>query len=239
MRIAVLSDIHGNLPALEKVFDDLRFTSPDLVVCAGDLVDYGPHPNEVVDFIRNVGIPCVMGNHDEAVGYERRVEELKIAPGRDLRVEQASFRWTVENVSETNKNYLRVLPFEFRPKEPFNDILIVHASPRSIYEYLRFNTQPAIYREIARNSSAKCIVFGHIHKTFIKSEAGVMFINVGSVGRPKDGSRKATYLILDVDEEVTASYRRIDYPVKATINDIKRSDLPDELADDLWTGKSK
>lgn len=239
MRVAILSDIHGNLPALEAVWADLKVISPDLILCAGDLVDYGPHPNEVIDFIKDMQIPCVIGNHDQAVGQEIPVEQLKIAPGRNLQVERTAYQWTVDQVSASSKKYLLELPFELRQTVERFKLLVVHASPRSVNEYLRPDTHRTIYEEVAANCPADLVAFGHIHKTFVKSSNSVLFVNSGSVGRPKDGRPRAAYAYLDFNKHIYVGFRKIEYPVEKTVRDIIIRGLPRELADDLRLAKAK
>ncbi|MGE5577786.1 MAG: metallophosphoesterase, partial [Syntrophothermus sp.] len=139
-KIAVVADIHGNLEALKAVLEDAFSTGIEIFICCGDLVDYGPDPNEAVERIRAEKIPCVLGNHDRAVGEPIPLEAHKTASGRDRSVELACLQWTREQCTEVTKAFLRALPpsllFERDGALGGSKVLVVHATPDSVDDYL-------------------------------------------------------------------------------------------------------
>jgi putative phosphoesterase len=234
MRIAIFSDIHGNLPALEAVLADLKTRQLDRVYCLGDLVGYGASPNEVTARIRAEQIPTVMGNYDDGVGFDR--DECGCAyrdPEEKARGER-SLAWTKAQTTAANKAFLRTLHPEIRCDADGRRILLVHGSPRRLNEYLFEDRPLSSFQRLAATSNADIIVFGHTHRPYTKLVDGIWFINVGSVGKPKDGDWRACYAILSPGD--TAEFIRVEYDVKTAAQAIRATDLPSEFADDVETG---
>ena len=236
MRIAIFSDIHGNLAALDAVLADIHRQQVDAVYCLGDLVGYAPFPNEVTDRIRREQIPTIMGNYDDGVGFDR--EECGCAyreAGERMRGQQ-SLEWTKTHVTPENAAFLRSLVPEIRTAADGRRFLLVHGSPRKMNEYLFEDRPLASFQRLAAASNADVIVFGHTHKPYTKLVGDVWFVNVGSVGKPKDGDWRACYAILDVAVEPPASFVGVPYDVAAIADAIRASELPDEFAVDLERG---
>lgn len=188
MRSAVFSDIHGNLPALEAVLSDIPSQQVDAVYCLGDLVGYAPFPNEVIERIRRGGIPTVMGNYDDGVGFDR--DECGCAY-RELTEKQLGARslaWTKDHTTGENKTFLRTLHHEIRFEANDKWVLLVHGSPRKMNEYLFEDRALSSFQRLAASSNADIIVYGHTHRPYTKLVDDVLFVNVGSVGKPKDGT---------------------------------------------------
>jgi putative phosphoesterase len=236
MRIAIFSDIHGNLQALDSVLADIAAQKPDAVYCLGDLVGYGANPNEVTERVRREGYPTVMGNYDDGVGFDR--DECGCAYREEAERErgQRSLEWTKARVTPENKAFLRTLVKEIRFEDGGKRILLVHGSPRKINEYLFEDRPVSSFERLAASSDADVIVFGHTHKPYVKDVAGVTFLNVGSVGKPKDGDWRACYALLD---EGKATFRRVEYDVNAAAAAIRATDLPHEFAADIESGGKK
>ena len=235
MRIAIFSDIHGNMQALEAVLADMAAQKPDAVYCLGDLVGYGANPNEVTDRIRREGYLTVMGNYDDAVGYDRDDCGCGYIEERDWQLGDRSLAWTKAHTTTENKAFLRTLVKEIRFETDGERLLLVHGSPRNMNELLFEDRAISTFERIAASSSADVIVFGHTHKPYTKNVEGVLFVNVGSVGKPKDGDWRACYAVF---EHGAASFRRVDYDVKAAAAAIRAADLPDEFASDIESGGS-
>ena len=233
MRIAIFSDIHGNLQALEAVLDDIRAQKPDAVYCLGDLVGYGANPNEVTERVRREGFPTIMGNYDDGVGFDR--DECGCAYREDAERErgQRSLEWTKARVTPDLKAYLRTLAAQLRFDADGSRVLLVHGSPRKMNEYLFEDRPLSSFQRLAAASGAEFIVFGHTHKPYVKNVDGVTFLNVGSVGKPKDGDWRACYALID---DGTASFRRVEYDVRSAAAAIRATDLPHEFAADIETG---
>jgi putative phosphoesterase len=235
LRLAIYSDIHGNLPALDAVLEQIRRVSFDAVYCLGDLVGYGASPNEVVDRIRQERTPTIIGNYDDGVGYDRDEcgcayrEEDERARG------QRSLEWTKARTTSENKAFLRGLPAQVRFDADGKRILLVHGSPRKINEYLFEDRPLSSFERLAASSNADVIVFGHTHKPYTKLVNGVLFVNVGSVGKPKDGDWRACYATVDVAAPA-AAFTRVEYDVQRAMDAIRQTDLPPQFAEDLATG---
>jgi putative phosphoesterase len=236
MKLAVLSDIHANLHALEAVWADLEAQRPEAVYSLGDLVGYGAFPNEVIEFIRGRKIPTVMGNYDDGVGFD--LDDCGCAyrdPDDRLRG-QESLMWTRQHTTAENKAFLRSLPLQIRLEERRLRLLLVHGSPRKINEYLYEDRPEASFERLARLAGCDVLLFGHTHLPYRKSAAGTLFVNVGSVGKPKDGDPRAGYVVLHLARRPKIEFRRVAYDVPAAARAMRESGLPAHFADLLETG---
>jgi putative phosphoesterase len=196
-RFAVFSDVHGNLPALEAVLADIERRGIAHTLCLGDLVGYGPSPNEVALLLRDRGIPTLMGNYDQGIGFETGDCGCVYKTDEQRAEGAASLAWTQTAVSDEVKAYLRALEDHFLLQTPSGDILAVHGSPRRINEYL-FEDRPASAMErMAREYPYPAILFGHTHLPYARQVGETTFVNVGSAGRPKDGDWRVCYAIVD------------------------------------------
>lgn len=237
MRIAIISDIHGNLTALEAVLADLRTRPVDATYCLGDLVGYVAHPNEVTERIRAEGIPTIMGNYDDGVGFERDECGCAYTNPVDKELGDRSLAWTKATVTAENKAFLRTLVSEIRFDADGRRVLLVHGSPRRINEYLFEDRPISSFQRLAASSNADIIVFGHTHKPYTKRVDDVLFVNAGSVGKPKDGDWRACYIILDASDPTSpVEFIRVPYDVAREAAAIRASDLPDKFAMDIETG---
>jgi putative phosphoesterase len=237
MKIAVLSDIHANLHALEAVWEDLQAQQPDQVFCLGDLVGYGAFPNEVIEFIRERSIPTVLGNYDDGVGFDLNDCGCAYTDPEMKRLGDQSLRWTQAQTTAENKAFLRALPVQIRLEEQRPRLLLVHGSPRKVNEYLYEDRPQATFERLAKLAGCDILFFGHTHLPYQKRVAGTLFVNAGSVGKPKDGDLRAGYVLVRVSyQRVEVEFRRIDYDVLAAASAIRNSDLPAHFADLLETG---
>lgn len=241
MKIALLSDIHANLPALEAVLANMETRKPDAVYCLGDLVGYNVWPNEVVHEIRKRGIATLAGNHDLKV---KKGAAIEIATKPDK-----NFAYAI--VGENEKDYLLTLPAHIRLEFQLNgekmNLLFVHGSPRSVNEYLSEDMDEALLATIMEDVDADVLCFGHSHKPYHKTIAvkkhGVIVhkhaINIGSVGKPKDGDSRACYVLLHIHsntgilypESLQVEFVRVGYDVEKAARAIEDSPLPNEFAD--------
>ena len=236
MKIAVISDIHANLHALEAVWRDLESRNHDLVYCLGDLVGYGAFPNEVVAFIREREIPTVMGNYDEGVGFDlhdcgcvyRNPEESKLG--------YQSLLWTRKKTTHENKLFLQSLPLQIRLEDQRPTLLLVHGSPRKINEYLYEDRPQATFDNIAKLAGTNILLFGHTHIPYEKRVGGVLFVNAGSVGKLSEGDPGAGYIILDLKRHPKVEFIRISYDVNPVVEAIRKAGLPSHFADQMKTG---
>ncbi|MDW8327353.1 MAG: metallophosphoesterase family protein [Anaerolineales bacterium] len=238
MKIALLSDIHANIHALEAVWADLEAQHPDEVYCLGDLVGYGAYPNEVIDFIRAQHIPTLVGNYDDGVGFDRDdCGCIYKDPEDDARGKQ-SLLWTRERTTPDHKAYLRGLAFQIRREMPGSRqrLLFVHGSPRKVNEYLYADRPASVFENIAKMAQCDALFFGHTHLPYTRTAAGVLFVNCGSVGKPKDGDPRAGYVIVHLNNLIEVEMRRVSYPVAEAARAVRNSGLPPHFADLLETG---
>lgn len=236
MRIAVFSDVHGNLHALRGVWEDIERMHPDATYCLGDLVGYGAYPNEVVEFLRGHETPCVMGNYDEGVGFDLHQCGCAYTGSEERRLGEASFEWTKAQVSPENKAWLQKLPLQIRLEDQRPSLLLVHGSPRKVNEYLYENRSKASLERIASLAGTDLLLFGHTHFAYEKRVGKTLFVNVGSVGRPRDGDARAAYAWLTLGARTHVEFRRVAYDVAAAASAVRRSGLPAEFAEKLEHG---
>jgi putative phosphoesterase len=237
-QIAVLSDVHGNLPALQAVLDDIETLGLGGAYCLGDLVGYGGDPNGVIDLVRDSGISTILGNYDQGVAWETGDCGCFYPDEAAERMGQASYEYTVSTVTDENKAWLRGLPRELRITLQGKKIHLVHGSPRRINEYLLKDRDDRTYERLAEAETDEVLVFGHTHQFWQRRFEQVTFVNVGSVGRPKDGDSRAGYVILEVGEpDITAELVRIDYDVEAAARAVLTAGLPPSLAEGVRTGR--
>lgn len=230
MKIAVISDIHGNLYSLMRVYEDIEEQKADLVICLGDLVGYGPHLNEVVSFIRRKNILCLKGNYDASVvaGDYSFI--------RNNSVNSFALPWAVEELRASNKIYLDSLPTSMSLSFNNRSIKFVHGSPNKINEYL-LEDQPNTINTM-ENLKEDILVCAHTHLPFAKSYGNKLLINSGSVGKPKIGNPNATYVIIDIDEkgQVLTNVKQVSYEYQRIIKDMQLLNFPSGLIRSYETG---
>jgi len=249
MRLAILSDIHSNLPALEAVLDDVRAAGMDEAWCLGDVVGYGAQPDECAELVRERCSLCLVGNHDLAALGELDISTFSPAAS-------AAVRWTREIMSGATTEFLRGL----EPASEDREVAVYHASPRDpVWEYVLWPDQAA---ECIRVQAQRVSFIGHSHVAlfFALAEAGPRgdpddargaqagagttleigrgrwLINPGSVGQPRDGDPRAAWLELDT-EAWRASFHRVEYDIDRAADAIVATDLPEHLARRLYVGQ--
>lgn len=238
VRLAVFSDIHGNLPALEATLEAIDADAPDAIWYAGDFVGYGPWPEECVQSIRARGIAAIAGNYDEkTLAYPRKA--AKWATTKDPRKLHA-FRHAHENLSASSRAFLAGLPLERREVLGGWRVLMVHAAPDSPKNGIHPLTLPTRLAAIAHSAHADVIVTGHTHWPLVRRAAGVCFVNPGSAGRPGDGDTRAAYALITLDEDTPpqAHIRRVAYPVERVVEALEPAGLPSEFAALYQTGRA-
>lgn len=239
VRIAILSDIHANQHALEAVWEDLEAQSSDQVYCLGDLVGYGAFPNQVIEFLREREIPTIMGNYDEGVGFDLHDCGCVYQDSEEDRLGKLSLMWSRETTTPENKAILQELPMQFRLEGRKPHMLLVHGSPRKMNEYLYQDRPQATFERIAKLAGTDILLFGHTHLPYQKRVSGTLFINTGSVGKPKDGDPRAGYVLLTLNRKPEVEFRRVKYDVQAAAQAIWESELPDHYGDLLLSGGLK
>ncbi|HSC55327.1 MAG TPA: metallophosphoesterase family protein [Phnomibacter sp.] len=256
MKIALFSDIHANLPALEAFFKDLDSRKPDAVYCLGDLVGYNIWPNEVINEIRKRGIPTIAGNYDQGIGLMSDECGCAYKTEPDKAMGKISISYTNWLVKPNERKYLRTLPAHIKVEYQLNNdklnLLLVHGSPRKINEYLFEDRDEKSLLRIMQDADADIMCFGHTHKPYYRilqdaEENNVRFrhaINIGSVGKPKDGNPQGCYVMLIINQDssitnkdaVQVEFIRFDYDIEKAAKAVEDSPLPNEYADMLRKG---
>jgi putative phosphoesterase len=233
-RAAVITDIHANLPALEAVMDAIERSAVDGVYSGGDLVGYGPHPDEVCRLSEERAIPTIYGNYDYAIARDRDDCGCAYRDRHDRELGRRSVEWTLAHTSRRSKDFMRGLPFDLRFELGNKRVRLVHGSPRKVNEYL-FEDKPArTFERIAAGADCDVLVFGHTHRPWVREYGGVLFVNCGSVGKPKDGDPHAAFALLELDEgRVAARIERVEYDAEAVARELAGAGLPGEYADKL------
>ncbi len=256
MKIALFSDVHANLPALEAFFADVDARKPDMIYCLGDLVGYNSWPNEVTDEVRRRNIPTIAGNYDFGIG--RMSDECGCAYKTDTEKDMGkiSISYTNSLMKPEQRAYLRTLPahikVEFQLNEDKLNLLLVHGSPRKINEYLFEDREEKSMIRIMEQADADIMCFGHTHKPYHRVlNSGIddhnhfrHAINIGSVGKPKDGNPQGGYVMLTINDNssitdqgsIKVEFIRFDYDIEKAAEGVENSPLPNEYADMLRRG---
>jgi putative phosphoesterase len=236
-RVAVITDIHANRPALDATLAEIERLGVDAVYCGGDLVGYGPHPNEVCALIEERAIPTIYGNYDYAIGHDLEDCGCAYVDRHDREIGQLSVDWTLAHTNQRAKAFMRELPFDLRFELAGKRVRLVHGSPRKVNEYL-FEDKPArTFERIAALADCDLLVFGHTHKPWIREYGGVLFVNCGSVGKPKDGDARAAFAVFEANgDQVVAEIHRTSYDALSVAAEMRSDGLPDELAEKLVAG---
>lgn len=237
MRLAVISDIHGNLPALEAVLEDIAAQGAEAVYHLGDLVGYNPFPEEVVARVRELGLAGVVGNYDLAVAADVPDPVSEFLNPAITEMGRAIYHWTRERVGEETKAYLRSLPRRLCLEINGRRLLLTHGSPRHVREYLRPRLTDAELALVLGEINEEVLLVGHTHIPLVRQVAGKWLFNPGSVGFPKDGDPRASYALLTVEEEVRVEIRRVVYDVERTAKALVAAGLPGQAAADLRHGR--
>ena len=213
--IAVISDIHGNLWALQAVLQDLDRLSPSQVIVAGDLALGGPRPAECVELVRRRGYPAIRGNTDEW---------LSSAP--DAITDAIS--WASAQLSDADRRYLAGLPFLWRLPHEAGDLVVVHATPWSISDVVPPDAPEPLVRRVFAETEAAAVAYGHIHIAYVRELGDKLLVNPGSVGLPFDGDQRASYAMLSVEGgRWRATLRRVPYDVAAAVGALRGSGNPE------------
>jgi putative phosphoesterase len=236
MKYAIFSDVHSNLPALEAVLSDIEGQGVDKILHCGDLVGYGPFPNEVISLITSKGIAGVMGNYDDGVGFERDDCGCAYIDETQRLLGQRSLDWTKAHVTRENKEFLRTLPRELRFSQGAFEILLTHGSPRRINEYLYEDRPVKTFNRLLQAGGCNLLVCGHTHLPYHKVIDDKHVVNVGSLGKPKDGDPRAVYALLTLAEDLSVSFCRVQYDVERMAGAIEASELPHEYAEMIRRG---
>lgn len=223
MRIAVISDVHGNLTALDAVIADLKTVRPDLILHGGDLAANGCQPAEVIDRVVELGCAGVLGNTDEMLWTPERLTQMEAEAPKLRALWQVLFRSvapaTRELIGERRTEWLQRLPIEHRHQ----DVVLLHASPGDLWKAPLHNSDDTSLERTYGKLNAGIVVYCHIHRPFVRRLKKMTVCNSGSVGLPYDGDPRASYLLVE-DNEPTI--RRVEYDVDGEVSRLLASNYP-------------
>jgi len=234
MKIAVLGDIHANLEALKVAYNAAISAKVDKIYHLGDLGGYAPFVNEVVDFIIEHGIEGVQGNYDFNVAHDSEHCGCKYEDPIQAEMADKSFEWTKGHSTQKSKDFMKNLPESISFTTEGKKVALFHATPHKNNLYWYEERSEKFFVEMAEKMKADVMIYGHTHKPYRKDIKGSVFINAGSVGKPKDGDvRTCVTLVNIMANEVRHEFLRVSYDVKRVISAILASGLPPALADKL------
>lgn len=237
MKVALIGDIHANLPALEAVLAHAHEQGAEAIWNVGDVVGYGPFPEEVVQRLRKGHIPSTIGDYDRKVlRFKKRRDKWR----RTKTLERfLAFQWAHDQLSKKSRKYLRFLSRVVRMSVEGRRILLAHANPGTGKTYLGSDTPDTQLREIAQQAQADVIIMGHSHQPMARQVDGVWFINPGSVGRPDDGDSRASYAVLEIEpDQIRVAHFRVEYDVQRLVDAIRGQGLPESFAQMFLQGRN-
>ena len=239
MRLAVISDIHANIVALEAVLKECGARGVEGILSLGDLVGHGPRPNEVVARVKAHGISGIAGNYDLAVCHvdaARGAAEYLKSPISEAAMQ--TYLWTREKTSLESLEYLAGLPASLCIDEGEISFQFVHGSPAAPNEYLYPQGGEERLEKLLSDANVDVLVAGHTHLPMARRVGERLVLNPGSVGRPKDGDPRASFIVLDTENGLRVEHIRVIFDVESVVKDCVISGLPKEQAQNLRLGLS-
>jgi predicted phosphodiesterase len=245
VRYALLSDIHANRPALEATLSEIDRQEVDAIYHLGDLVGYAPWADEVVSLIQERRIPGVAGNYDSTVATDYKHCGCKYEDPRQEELSHVSYDWTRRHIAPATKAFLGELPFrlDLRPAGGHISrptVVLVHGTPTLNTLYWTEDRSEDFSLKMAQHAgmvAGDVIAFGHTHIPWYREIGGIHFVNTGSVGRPKDGNPRSSYVLLTLEGgKVETEIVRVPYDLARATAGIRSSGLPGEFAEALLTG---
>lgn len=232
MKLALIGDIHANLPALEAVLKEVEAEGCSRVFDVGDAVGYGPFPNEVTRLLRDQKVNSIQGNYDRWVcRFDEKPDKAHKLREKDP-LKFLSIKWTRGNLTPKNLEYLRSLPELQEHILGGMRLMLVHGSVGSRKEGLRMDTPDERLLELSEQTTADIVVSGHSHDPFIRRVNSTWFVNTGSVGRANDGDYRATYVLAEIaHRKFQAEIRRVEYDLDRLIIAIRQAGLPQTIAE--------
>lgn len=238
MKIAILGDIHGNIDALKASYNAAVKEKAEKIYHLGDLGGYAPSVNSVADFLIDHGIEGVQGNYDEAVANDREHCGCRYEDPLQAGMAERSFEWTKKNATQRTRDYMLGLPFDISFSSNGRAVKIFHATPFKNNLYWHEERDDRFFLDMARRAAAEVMIYGHTHIPYRKDIEGKVFINAGSVGKPKDGDPRACIAVVEIlPGTVKSEFIRVPYDVDKTAAAVRDSGLPAYFAEKLKEGK--
>lgn len=244
MRIIALGDIHGNLPALETCWAQAEKEGYDLILHTGNVVGFGPFPDECVDFLAERRVTGVRGNFDENIGSDGEECGVRDPSPDEIELARAAFEWTRRHIGLRHKRWLADLPFEIRPHLAAPSrvstgnlgVAVFHASPVDLYSGIRADMPESSFAEYGEAAGADLLIFGNTLRPFHCVVDRRHFVNAGSVGRPRDRNPHTGYAVIETDGDLRVSFRRFAYDIERTLNALRERGAPAGLKQAIANG---
>ncbi len=238
MKIAVFGDIHGNIEALKTAYSAAVSNNVEKIYHLGDLGGYAPFVNEVVDFLMEHKIEGVQGNYDDAVANDKEHCGCRYEDPIQAEMATLSFEWTKRHTSERSKNYMKSLPFEIAFEVEGRKVKIFHATPIKNNIYWSYDRDEDFFLHMARKADGDIMIYGHTHIPYRKDIDNKVFINAGSVGKPKDGDTRTCVVLVEfLSNIVKTEFIRLAYDIEKVATAIIKSGLPPYFAEKLKLGR--
>jgi len=238
MKIAIFGDIHGNLEALKAAYSAAISAKAEKIYHLGDLGGYAPFVNEVVDFLIENGIEGVQGNYDETIVNDREHCGCKAEDPVQEEMANLSFEWTKRHAFQKTKEYMRKLPFSISLQFGRKKVLLFHATPHKNNLYWYEDRPEKFFREMAEKVDTDVLIYGHTHRPYRKEFNDKVFVNAGSVGKPKDGDTRTCVTLLEITGgDVKTEFVRVSYDIQKTAPAIIERGLPPYFAERLKEGR--
>lgn len=226
MQVGLVSDIHGNLPALEAVLTDMP--DVDVIWCLGDIIGYNPWPTECVSLVQESASQVVQGNHDRRLGEPRRMRHSLNPMAR------AGLELAEKELSESEQQYLVELPEQKKLCD--GRVLLSHSDPRFRDAYVFPEEFGNLDRFLeGERSDVEVVVMGHTHLPHVEEVNGAVVANPGSVGQPRDGDPRASYAVLDCGTR-EVDLHRVAYDIDMVVEEVEKKDLPQQIGRRLREG---
>lgn len=236
MKLAIIGDIHSNKSALRAVLEDIKEKDVDTILCTGDIVGYLANPNKVIDLLKINNVLCIKGNHDQRVANTEQLtlEDINKLNPKNL-YKKGSLVHTRYHISDESIEYLKNLPESITMSFKNLSLKVVHGGLNQIDEYI-YDESENMY-ETASKLKEDILIYGHTHLPLYRELGSKIFINPGSVGKPKDKNYRASYCLLTIDDGVHCEFIKVDYPVEVTLDKIEKSPwISNDLIDNIKNG---
>lgn len=238
MKIAVFGDIHANIKALEAAYKAASKENIEKFYHLGDLGGYAPFVNEAVDFLIEHRIEGVQGNYDDAVANDKEHCGCKYEDPLQAEMAEMSFEWTKRNAAKKSREYMKGLPFDISFSANDRTVKIFHATPLKNNLYWHEERDERFFRDMAGRAGADIMIYGHTHIPYRKDSGAKIFINAGSVGKPKDKDPRSCLTIIEMlPDTVKTEFIRVPYDVDKTCASIVKHGLPPYFAEKLRKGE--
>jgi predicted phosphodiesterase len=232
--VGIISDVHANVIALEAVLEELKRQGADTILCLGDLVGYGPSPNETLDLIRSAGLLCTLGAADERIAFDFARSS---APREG--VADSTLEWTRTVIEPRHVNFLRELPVQLRVKTPAGRLRFFHGSPETPNERLNLNQDPITISRMLERNRCSILACGGSHVPFFRKALNGWVVNPGSVGLSLNGEPGADYALIRFNDagEAEITMDKVEYDFAAVAFDIIAWGLPPMIAEAVQQGR--